>query len=74
MYIVRGIIQTCIYSQWAEVAVDEPIQAETREEAIAAVLMKYKRAAERQDPYATVVWEWVSATPPIRAARSGWCV
>lgn len=64
-YIVTGIIQMCIYSQWSEMPARVEVRGMNRASAIAAALELHQRAAERQDPYATVRWH----TPAMVSAE-----
>lgn len=55
-YIVTGIIQSCVYSQWGEIAVSEEVSAANADEAKRQVLDRHTKLTEKQDPYATVRW------------------
>lgn len=64
-YIVTGIVQFCIYSQWSEMPARVEVRGMDRESAIAAALELHQRAAEREDPQATVRWH----TPEMASAE-----
>jgi len=60
-YIVTGIVQVCIFSQWTEQPIQIELQAAGEDEAIKEALEVCKCTAERQDKYATVRWKDQSA-------------
>ena len=55
-YLVTGIIQYSVYSQWSEIAISEEVTAASADEAKRAVLARHTKITEQQDPYATVRW------------------
>jgi hypothetical protein len=55
-YLVTGIIQYSVYSQWSEIAISEEVTAASAEDAKRVVLARHTTIAEQQDPYATVQW------------------
>jgi hypothetical protein len=55
-YIVTGVAQICIYSQWTERAVRVEVRGADAGAAKDLALELEKRNAERLDPHATVQW------------------
>jgi hypothetical protein len=55
-YIVTGIIQYSVYSQWSEIAISEEVTAINADEAKQRVLARHTKITEQQDPEATVRW------------------
>jgi hypothetical protein len=71
-YIVTGIIQYCVYSQWSEIAISEEIAAMSADEAKRAVLARHTKITEQQDPYATVRWHSEELVQVRRVMALAW--
>lgn len=66
-YIVTGTVQYCIYGLWAASTTSIEVEAPNADAARDRVLATHQADADRQDPYATVVWE---ERPDVRRVKA----
>jgi hypothetical protein len=71
-YIVTGIIQYSVYSQWSEIAISEEVEATSADAAKREVLARHTKITEQQDPEATVRWNTSELVQVQRVTALAW--